>query len=171
MRRVVTAVIAATSLFALGGVAQAQPPQDPATPPEFAPPAPAPVVDTDSAAAFTERYVARTAQRVLRERSRRRVRVLDVNAACLEHPVVANRFGCIFTLRALIIQRRRGWEGYPAKSGPPKHRRVRIRRIGCLGALSVTGGPSVTPTAQLRFVECARVPRGDYTAPEPEPVA
>ena len=173
MRRVLLLVaVAAASMLALGGTAAAQDPPAPdqTLPPTFVPPAPAPVVDTDGAAAFTERYVSRNAWRFLRE-SPRRVRVIDANAACLEHPVIAARFGCVFTLRALVIQRRSGWHGYPSKSGPPKHRRVRVRQYGCLGALTVVGGPTATPTGIVRFVECARVPRGDLSAPEPTPVS
>ena len=170
MRRVLTlAVLAAISLFAFGGVAQAQPPEETTTPPEFAPPGPGPVTDTNSAAAFAERYAARNAGRFLRV-SPRRVRVVDANAVCLQHPVILTRFGCVFTLRALVIQRRRGWHGYPhaSKTGnPPEHRRNRIRRYGCLGALTINGGPAVTPVASVRFIDCVRVPRGDYTAPEP----
>ena len=172
MRRALLLVaLAAVSMFALGGVAQAQDPPAPdqALPPSFVPPAPAPVTDVATAEAFAEGYATRNAWRFLRQ-SPRRVRVIDANAACLAHPVVADRYGCVFTLRALTIERRHGWRGYHSKSGPPKHRpRVRIRRYGCLGALTVIGGP--TPQGILRFVECARVPRGDFTAPEPEPVS
>ena len=169
MRRVLTMATAIAALFAFGGVAQAQPPEpDQTLPPTFAPPAPAPVVDVASAEAFTEGYVARNSWRFLRE-SPRRVRTIDANAACLAHPIITTRFGCVFTLRALVIERRHGWRGYPSKYGdPPKrHRRVRIRQFGCLGALTVNGGPTATPNAVVRFVECARVPRGDLTAPEP----
>ena len=170
MRRALLLVaLAAVSMFALGGTAAAQDPPAPdqTLPPTFVPPGPAPVVDTDSAAAFTEGYVSRNAWRFLRE-SPRRVRTIDANAACLAHPVIANRFGCVFTLRALVIERRHGWKGYHASKGdPPRRRRVRIRQFGCLGALTVVGGPSATPSAVVRFVECARVPRGDLVAPEP----
>jgi hypothetical protein len=172
MRRVLTlAATAAVSLFAMGGVAQAEPPApDQTLPPTFAPPAPAPVVDVATAEAFAEGYVARNSFRFLDSR-RSRTRTIDANAACLQHPVIATRFGCVFTLRALVIERARGWHGYPSKSGPPKRRRVRIRQFGCLGALTINGGPTATPNAVVRFVECARVPRGDYSAPEPEPVS
>ena len=176
MHRVLLATaLAVASLFAMSAVAQAQPPApDQTLPPTFVPPAPTPVVDVASAEAAAERYAARNAGRFLR-RDSRRVRTIDVNAACLEHPVIADRFGCVFTLRALAIQRRGGWWNHnghdkatPASSkrGEPR-RRFRVRTYGCLGALSITGGPTVTPSITLRFVECARVPRGDLTAPEP----
>ena len=182
MRRVcVMAAVAATSLFALGGVAQAQDPPAPdqTLPPSFQPPAPAPVTDVDSAEAFAEGYADRNAWRFLRT-SPRRVRVIDADAACLENPAVALRFGCVFTLRALVIERSRGWWGHDNKyrassrrgdddRGHKRHRRFRIRQYGCLGLLTVIGGP--TPQGILRNVECARIPRGDFTAPEPEPVA
>ena len=83
MRRALTlAVLAAISLFALGGVAQAQDPPAPdqTLPPTFVPPAPAPVTDVATAEAFAEGYATRNAWRFLRE-SPRRVRVIDANAA------------------------------------------------------------------------------------------
>ena len=101
------------------------------------------------------------------------MRVLDANAACLEHPAVENRFGCVFTLRALTIERRHGWRGYESKykSSRYKHRkpRFRVRQYGCLGALTVVGGDA--PQGVVRFVECARIPRGDSMVPMPEPVS
>jgi hypothetical protein len=173
MQRVLlVAAIAVASLFALGAVAQAQPPEsDDVLPPTLVPPAPAPVVDEASAEAAAERYAARNAARFL-NRSARRTRTIDVNAACLEHPVIADRFGCVFTLRALVWQRRgdRGHDGpkaEPTSRSRDRRRRVRIRTYGCLGALSITGGPTATPAITLRFVECARVPRRDLVAPEP----
>ena len=170
MRRVVTAVVAAASLCVMGGVAQAQPPAEPdqTLPPAFAPPEPAPVTDVATAEAFAEGYAARNASRFLDQR-RRNTRVIDAEARCLEHPVIVDRFGCVFTLRALVIQRRHGWwksGPHSAKTDPPdRRRRFRIRTYGCLGALSVVGGAE--PQGILRFVECRRVPRGDLVAPEP----
>ena len=117
-RALLLAALMAVSLFALGGVAQAQDPPAPdqTLPPSFVPPAPAPVTDVDSAEAFATGYAERNAWRFLRQ-SPRRVRVIDANAACLEHPVVALRFGCVFTVRALVIQRRHGWWGHDSKRG------------------------------------------------------
>ena len=123
MRRVLLLVaVAAVSMLAFGGVAQAQDPPAPdqTLPPTFQPPGPAPVTDVASAEAFATSYATRNAWRFLRE-SPRRVRVVDAAARCLAHPVVADRYGCVFTLRALVIQRRHGWHGYHAvKSGPPQ---------------------------------------------------
>jgi hypothetical protein len=176
MRRVLmVAAVAASSLLMFGGVAQAQdPPAEPTVPPAFAPPTPAPVVDTDSAEAFAEGYATKNARRFLRQRDRRRVRVIDANAACLQSPILETRFGCVFTLRALVINRRGGWDhwGHASKASKRGHRghhrpRFRIRNYGCLGFLRIDGGPEVTPTAQLIDVECARVPRDDIEAPEP----
>ena len=170
MRRTLTvAALSVASLFALGGVAQAQPPApDQTLPPEFAPPGPAPVTDVAAAEAFTEGYVARNAARFLDQR-RRNVRTIDAEARCLGHPVRADRYGCVFTLRALVIQRRGGWWNHngPRASTPPsdRRRRHRVRTYGCLGALTVVGGAS--PQGIVRFVECSRVPRGDLVAPEP----
>ena len=178
-RTLAVAAVAAVSLFASTGVALAgDPAPDQELPPAFVPPTPAPVVDDATAAAFAERYAARNAPRFLNQ-DRRRVRVVDTNAACLEHPIIADRFGCVFTVRALVAFRNRGWDGWddhnkatPASTrggdhGRRHHRRFRIRTYGCLGALTVVGGPTVTPSGILRFVECARAPRGDYVAPEP----
>ena len=93
-----------------------------------------------------------------------------MNAACLQHPVTLTRFGCVFTLRALVIQRRHGWWGHKARSAGGKHKprpRFRIRTYGCLGLARIDGGPGVTPTVTVPLVDCQRVPRGDFTAPEP----
>ena len=177
MRRALTvAALAAVSLFASSGVALGQEVESKTPPPEFSPPTPAPVVDVASAEAFAERYGARNAARFL-DQNRRRVRVFDVEARCLEHPVIADRFGCVFTLRAAVILRRsRGWDGWghdkaePARAaGGNRGRRFRIRNYGCLGLLRIQGGPTVEPTVQVPLIECARVPRGDYDAPEPTP--
>jgi hypothetical protein len=170
-RSFLTAALAAVALFGASGVAQAQDPET-TVPPAFSPPAPAPVVDVASAEAFIEGYAADNARRFLRQ-DRRRVRTIDVNAACLEHPAVADRFGCVFTLRALVIQNRRhGWWRWDNKSGPARaagkgRPRFRIRTFGCLGLARVIGGPTVTPSVTVPLVECARVPRGDMVAPEP----
>jgi hypothetical protein len=173
MRSTLVAAVAAASLLVPASTALAQDPApEQAVPPAFVPPTPAPVVDEASAENFARLYVARNASRLLRE-SQRRTLVTDVQARCLEHPVVADRFGCVFTLRAAVFQqRRRGHDGHYGKASKrgrdrDRDRRVRVRQFGCLGLLTITGGPTVTPSAQLRLAECARVPRGDYLAPEP----
>ena len=81
--------------------------------------------------------------------------------------MIADRYGCVFTLRALVIQAPARLARLPAaRAARPSIGRVsRIRRYGCLGALTVVGG--ATPQGIVRFVECARVPRGDLVAPEP----
>jgi hypothetical protein len=179
MRRAcLTAALAAVSLFAVGGVAQAQEPPVAPVPPAFAPPAVAPVVDVASAENFAENFVADNARRLLNQRDRRRVRVTDAVARCLQSPILATRFGCVFTLRAFVIQRNRGWDnwghgdsrghGRVASYKGKKHgRHFRVRRFGCLGFLRINGGPAVTPTAQVVQVECARIPREDITVDEP----
>jgi hypothetical protein len=184
MRRAcLTAAITAVSLFAFGGVALADDP--PGVPPAFAPPVVAPVVDVPSANAFAENYASDNARRFLNQ-DRRRVRVIDADAACLQSPVLATRFGCVFTLRALVINRIRGWDNWghgDSRSHPRarsaddgghghkrhdrnRHQRFRVRQFGCLGFLRINGGPTVTPTAQVVNVECARIPRGDTTLTE-----
>ena len=174
-RALAAAALAAAAVLAMGGTAQAQDPPAPdqTLPPSFVPPAPAPVTDVAGAEAFAEGYADRNAWRFLRN-SPRRTRVIDADAACLENPARALRFGCVFTLRALTIERSRGWHGYPSSRGDDhgkKHRRprVRIRQYGCLGLLTVIGGPA--PQGILRNVECARIPRGDLNVPEPAPVS
>ena len=170
-RTLATAAITAAALAAAPAAFAGEPAPVADPPAEFAPPAPAPVVDVPTAEAFAQRYAARNAPRFLRA-DRRRVRVFDVQARCLEHPVIADRFGCVFTLRAAVIQRRRGWDGYhgkapEAQAAGKRNRRVRVRNFGCLGLLRIQGGPAVTPSVQVPLLECARVPRGDYDAPEP----
>jgi hypothetical protein len=173
MRRVVLlAALAATSLFAFGSIAMAQddPPADP-PPAEFAPPTPGPVTDNASAGAFAKLYVAQHVRDLIGT-DRRRIRLLDANAACLQSPVLDTRFGCVFTLRALVISRRHGWDwsnssrAHSSGQGRRDHgrghnRRFRVRQVGCLGFLRINGGPAVTPTAEVVNVECARIPNQD----------
>ena len=181
MRRAcLTAAITAVSLFAFGGVALADDP--PGVPPAFAPPAVSPVTDVPSANAFAENYAERNAARFLGQ-DRRRVRVTDTNAACLPSPIVDTRWGCVFTLKALVITRNRGWDnwgqgdarsasvrGHKGHKHDRNHNRhqehFRVRSFGCLGFLRINGGPSVTPTAELVNVQCARIPREDRTLTE-----
>ena len=155
----------------------------PGVPPAFAPPVVAPVVDVPSANAFAENYASDNARRFL-DQDRRRIRVIDTNASCLQSPVVDTRFGCVFTLKALVISRNRGWGdwGHGDSRSHPRARsagdgghghhghrrndrrhqeRFRIRAFGCLGFLRINGGPSVTPTAELVNVQCARIQRED----------
>jgi hypothetical protein len=174
-RSILIAAVAAASLLApASAMAGDDPAPDGTLPPAFTLPAPTPVTDVATAETFTQNYASRNAPRFLGS-DRRRTRVTDVQARCLEHPVIADRFGCIFTLRASVWERGRNW-GHSSRlksrhgddhGNRGRDRRVRVRNFGCLGALSITGGPTATPSATLRFVECARVPRGDYLAPEP----
>ena len=130
MRRTcLTVALAAMSLFALGGTALADDP--PGVPPAFAPPAVAPVTDVPSANAFAEKYANDNAGRFLNS-DRRRVRVIDADAACLQSPVVATRFGCVFTLKALVISRNRGWDnwGHGDSRSHPRARSANPRKHG-----------------------------------------
>jgi hypothetical protein len=173
----------ALAAFAVPGSALADDP--PGIPPAFAPPVVTPVTDVTSANAFAEKYANDNAGRFLNS-DRRRVRVIDTNAACLQSPIVDTRFGCVFTLKALVINRVRGWDNWgrgDSRSHPrarsagdgghghkrhdrERHQRFRVRSFGCLGFLRINGGPSVTPTAQLVNVECARIPREDRDVTE-----
>jgi hypothetical protein len=171
MRRLlVPAALAAVMLVPASALAGDPPVTDP--PPEFVAPTPSPVVDNDTAAAFVKVYIARNSARILGQ-DRRRVRVLNVDSACLTSPVLATRFGCVFTLRAAVIQRSHGWDwGHDARAsskrgGHRRNRHVRVRNFGCLGSLRINGGPSVTPTVTNLEFECARIPRDDTTVVAP----
>jgi hypothetical protein len=175
-RSILVAALAAASLAVPGtALAGGNPPDVDNTlpvPPAVVPPPDAPVVDVPSAEAFAKLYIIRN-RGTLVGSDQRRVRIVDTATRCLQHPVITTRFGCVFTLRAAVIQSRRGWDDWghsaraASKRGGHHPRRVRVRNIGCLGALTINGGPTVQPTAQVRFIECARVPRGDWLAPEP----
>jgi hypothetical protein len=180
LRKYLVALLA-LSAFAVPGSALADDP--PGVPPAFAPPVVTPVTDVASANAFAENYASDNARRFLNQ-DRRRVRVIDTNAACLQSPVLATRFGCVFTLKALVINRVRGWDNWghgDARSASSRghkghkrhdrerHQRFRVRSFGCLGFLRINGGPAVTPTAQLINVECARIPREDRDVDEVTP--
>lgn len=141
---------------------------------------PSAVTDNDTAGAFARLFVARNVRVIIQQGGagnfdRRRVRTTAVDASCLQSPVLATRFGCVFTLRAAVILRRsHGWDDWgnsasaaSTRGGHQRNRRFRVRNIGCLGFLRINGGPSVTPTAQVLNVECARIPRDDTTVVEP----
>jgi len=145
---------------------------------------PSAVVDNATAATFARLYLARNVRDLLQAGGAgnfegRRVRLVDTNATCLTSPVLATRFGCVFTLRAAVILRRsHGWDnwGREARASSKRdhgnrrdrNRRFIVRNFGCLGGLTINGGPSVTPTAQVRFIECGRI--SDSTLTEPTPV-
>lgn len=177
MRKYLVAAMALAA-FAVPGSALADDP--PGIPPAFAPPVVTPVTDVTSANAFAEKYANDNAARFLNQ-DRRRVRVVNTDASCLQSPVVLTRFGCVFTLRALVIQRRHGWDNWgrgdsrsasvrshknSRRHDRERHQRFRVRSFGCLGFLRINGGPAVTPTAQLINVECARIPREDRDVDE-----
>lgn len=170
MHRTLALVACAFAMLLVGsvGVAQASDPADDTVPPAFVPPTPTPVTDVDSAEAFLEGYASDNARRFLGVR-RSRIRVLDVNATCLQHPVTLTRFGCAFTLRALVIQRRHNWRNWANASKARtsgNRRRVRIRRFGCLGIARIDALPDVTPTVAVPLVDCQRIPR-DLVTVEP----
>jgi hypothetical protein len=175
-RALLVAALTVASLFALGGTALADhtppPVVTPTPPPPVVTPTPAPVTDNTTAANFARLYVARNAGTLLGVNGRR-VRVTADDAACLQSPVLATRFGCVFTLRALVIQQRnRYWVGARTASRRGHHPSptpLRARQFGCLGFLRINGGPTVTPTAEVVNVECARIPRGDWEGPTPTP--
>ena len=167
MRRALVAAVFCLSMLLMGAVsAQAAP-----VPPAFSPPAPAPVTDEASAEAFLEGYASDQARRFLRV-NRSRVRVLDVTARCLQHPVTLTRFGCAVRLRALVIQRRHNWRNWShsskaRSSGREPQRRVRVRAFGCLGIARIDAPVGAAPTVAVPLADCQRIPREDLEVPEP----
>ncbi len=182
MRRSLAVAVATASLCLAGsGTALAgdEPPVAPA-PPEFVPPPVVSVTDEASAESFLEGYASDNAGRFLGT-NRHRVRVQSTDARCLQSPTVATRYGCVFRLRAFVINRLRGWDdwGHGARSARVAskrgghghgHRRFRVRRFGCLGLATVDAVDAAAPTVNVRFLQCARIPREDITVEEPAPV-
>jgi hypothetical protein len=127
------------------------------TPPTLAP---APVTDEASANAFARAYVVRNAARIadvdLRSsRSRSRVTVSDVVSACLQHPVVLTRFGCIVRFNVAVSEERNRTYSRRGHDRDPRPTPV-VRSIGCLAGLEINGGPSVTPSVTVAFADCVR---------------
>jgi hypothetical protein len=189
VRRIsLVAALAAAASLALAGTALAGG-HTPPTPPVAEPPAPIQlptvnrVVDVPTAEAFTRAFAARNAARFLRT-DRDRVRVTDVLSTCLQSPVSAGQFGCVFALQAAVVTRnnhRWDWDslapvsparahGNPTPPAPPQsHRRLNVQRFGCLGEIDIRGGASVTPTASVDFLSCARVQNSRFDVPIPTP--
>jgi hypothetical protein len=123
-------------------------------------PLPTSVTDEASANTFAQAYVLRNAARIadvdLRSsRSRSRVTVSDVASACLQHPVVASRFGCIVRFNIAVSEERN--RTYSRGHGHnPLPTPVRTRSLGCLAALRISGGPSVTPSVTVAFADCVQ---------------
>ena len=180
MRKYLVALLA-LSAFAVPSSALAQAPGPPDVPPALAPPTPGPVTDPASAGVVAKAYAVQHAGQFLDQqdgRNRRRVRVTDADAACLQSPFLDSRFGCVFTLKVLVISRNRGWDDWgrgdsrshprarSAGDGGHGHKRhdrnhqehFRVRRYGCLGGLTIDAGPP--PSVQLKFVECQRIHGG-----------
>lgn len=174
MRRVLMVAAVAASAMLMGvGSAQAA---DPVVPPAFAPPAPAPVTDEASAEAFLDGYASDQAERFLRTR-RSRVRVINVESRCLQHPVTLTRYGCVVRLRALVIQRRHHWRdwshGHSSHASKSSKRRghdrprVRIRAYGCLGIARIDAINPLDPDVRVPLADCQRIQRDDIETPEP----
>jgi hypothetical protein len=135
------------------------------------PPAPTPVTTEAQANAFATAFVLRNGGSIAgvnqsNYRHTRRVSVSDVASACLQHPVVAARFGCIVRFNVSVRDNdRRGDRNYHSsrRGGDDDwdrrdSRRDRVRSLGCLAALRIVGGPSVTPTATVAFADCVLRP-------------
>ena len=171
MRKVLmVAAVAASALLMGVGTAQAQ---DPVVPPAFVPPAPAPVVDEASAETFLEGYASDQAEDFLRTR-RSRVRILNVEARCLQHPVTLTRYGCAVRLRALVIQKRHHWRNWShgdnkaKSSGRRSNRpRVRIRAYGCLGIARIDAINPLDPQVRVPLADCQRIRSRDLEVPTP----
>lgn len=173
MRRTLLVALCALAALLIGSVsAQAAEPET-VVPPAFVPPAPAPVTDEASAEAFLNGYASEQARRFLRT-PRSRVRVLNVESRCLQHPVTLTRYGCAVRLRALVIQRRHRWHNWShgskaSKSSKRGHRRnrVRIRAFGCLGIARIDAVDAANPTVVIPLADCQRIQREDIETPEP----
>lgn len=173
MRRTLALGAACLSMLLVGSVGIAQAQDDPPVPPAFVPPAPAPVVDEASAEAFIDGYASDAAERFLGTR-RSRVRVLNVESSCLQHPVTLTRYGCVVRLRALVIQKRNHWRNWShsskarssSKRGHHGHR-VRIRAYGCLGIARIDAIDPLDPQVRVPLADCQRIQREDIETPEP----
>lgn len=145
-------------------------------PPPFPTPLPSSVTDEASANTFARAYVLRNAGSIARvnlgdNRGRfQRSTVSDVASACLQHPVVAARFGCIVRFNINIRDNDRRGDRFSRSSvrrgghdGDDWDRRNRSRdrdrSLGCLAALRISGGPSVTPSVTVAFADCVNRPR------------
>jgi hypothetical protein len=135
-------------------------------------PLPTQVTTEAEANTFVRALIIRNADRVshiagLRgDRGRQRVTLSDITTACLQHPVVLTRFGCIFRFNAEVrTNDRRGHGdrhytrahasgGGDDDWGRRDRNRDRVRSLGCLGALRINGGVGVTPTVNVSFVDC-----------------
>jgi hypothetical protein len=174
MRRVLVAALAASSLLAVGGGTALADGHDGTTP--VVNPLPTRVVDEGSANTFAQAYVIRNGARIAgvdlgdrdrrngrddrngrNDRNRVRVTVSDAASACLQHPVVLTRFGCIVRFNVAVTEERgrdrtysRGHDRNPPVVNPL------VRNIGCLAALRINGGPSVTPSVSVAFADCVQ---------------
>lgn len=142
------------------------------------PTSPAHVTDVPTAVQFSNAFAFRNAARFLNQDGRR-VRVTDVNSACLRSPVVVSEFGCVFALQAAVVVRNR--DGYDwnrlsryarasrVRGGGGDRGRVRIQRFGCLGEIDIRGGDTVTPQADVEMLHCARQQSNTVPVPTPYP--
>jgi hypothetical protein len=147
------------------------PSQPIATPPAFVP---TPVVTEADANTFARAYILRNGGGLagvnLRDNgrdngrdnwrnNRNRVTVSDVVASCLQHPVVLTRFGCITRFNVSVRDDGRGYSrAHAAKTHGrnPVPTPQRVRSLGCLAALRINGGPSVTPSVSVAFADCVQ---------------
>jgi hypothetical protein len=148
-------------------------------------PLPSRVTDEASAETFAQAYVLRNGARIAgvnqfngrddyngrnrdRDRNRNRVTVSDAAAACLQHPVIAARFGCIVRFNVEVRDSytfARAAKTHGRDPVPAPRNRDRVRSLGCLAALRINGGPSVTPSVTVAFADC--VQRRTLSIPTP----
>jgi hypothetical protein len=136
-------------------------------------PLPTRVTDEASAETFAQAYVIRNGARIAgvvnqfngrddfngrdnRSRTRTRVTVSDAASACLQHPVIAARFGCIVRFNVAVNEERSYARLARVHSNPRPQPVARVRNIGCLAALRINGGPSVTPSVSVAFADCVQ---------------
>jgi hypothetical protein len=141
---------------------------------------PTTVTNETQANTYANAYVIKNAGTIAgidtssRWNSVRRITVSDVATACLQHPVVAARFGCIVRFNLAVRDNdRRGRNDYRfhfrAHSssgrggdddwGRRDRSRDRVRSFGCLAALRIVAGPGVTPATTVAFADCTERPR------------
>jgi len=138
-------------------------------------PLPTRVTDEASANTFAQAYVIRNGARIAnvdqfngrdngrddygrdnRSRTRTRVTVSDAASACLQHPVIASRFGCIVRFNVAVSEERSYARSARVHGNPRPQPVARVRNIGCLAALRINGGPSVTPSVTVAFADCVQ---------------
>jgi hypothetical protein len=178
MRKFLIPLLAATAL-AVPSAAQADGSHNYPSPPPPAPVTlPTSVTNETEANNYVRAYVALNVGNITQtnlqgrfDRGHRRVTLSNIATACLQHPVVAARFGCVFRFNVEIRDNDRSGRndrGYRRFKGGGDdndnwgnwngrdRNRDRVQNLGCLGAIRINAGPGATPVAQVVFADCVR---------------